>query len=249
MSERRPKARKREQQPDGFVYPGHLGQLPPIKLFWPAFYHGEAPPPAVRALNYYLWNCREKVLADWNKKTRDAKHEAEKWERLCTELLYRFYKIDPLSDGAQSQLLAALMRAHVPSFQFDHAKAVYEARRSKKPNKLDVRGSRLLLIRWLYRGGDGPAKRTPTPHEQILLERVEAELKDKVRGSSLRALTRQMNDALTAYWRGDPNDFQRQCAENVDAFMVELFAQLTVSNADHDAVAQSLIRYFFPDKK
>jgi hypothetical protein len=120
-------------------------------------------------------------------------------------------------------MATALARNHVPAFQIEHALNSARARRAKKPIKLDHAGTACLVM-WSQL--EKVKKMRPLDEDETeALQIVRGEVEARVKGKTVRALRKQLRDAMSAYWQGKETDFQRQYVEEVWPMMLEAWKQ------------------------
>jgi hypothetical protein len=189
-------------------YPGRLGKLPTLG---PQLLNPKSAAHSALTLLAQSDGDNCELLSKWEQYLRERKTELE-WYWDSKKLLYEHYGIDITAPDADAKLIWALAEAHVPAFQFKRALREYYARRSKKPPKLDWKGSVFLFIHEQLK--DESKERLLSRPEEELKRQTEEQLKAyKLAERTVRGLRAQMRSALAKYLDGRANDFQKQFLE------------------------------------
>ncbi len=196
----------------GNSYPGILGEPPPIyKTYYPAFLDPENPPVWYVVLFVDANNPESADVdfrAKWKQHVLSAREAFKVWRSECTELLLKHYSIDVRSPSAGWELAMALAEDHVPAFQVKR-EILSGGKQAKKPLKLDLVGTRFLFVYWYLKKMS--ERRALTQGEVVMLGESETYLKGKgLKPRTIRDLSQQMGEALTAFWTDNATDFQTQ---------------------------------------
>jgi hypothetical protein len=227
-------------------YPGLLGELP---IIYPPFFMRRPHSVAMQTVWRQLDNCsneefsrklheydsslfismkRERPFAYqllMRSRTKTSEGSEGFDEAHIKKLLYQHYGIDTAAADADAKLLRALMEAHVPAFQVTRALDEHYAKRSRKPPKLDWKGSAYLFIHEHLK--DESKKRLLSSLEEELKKRVEQRLKAyDLAERTIRDLRAQMDSAYAKYFEGRATDFQKQFVELAVPWLDEYFRRI-----------------------
>jgi hypothetical protein len=199
-------------------YTGLLAELPPV---YPALFDPDRPPPSFEWLAAQQRNSEPGER--WRKMVLQAKKELLAHRERCWQLLAEKFGIDLRDPGGWHQMATALAQRHVPAFQIEHALKRARTRRAKKPIKLNHAGTACLVM-WSQL--EKVKRMRPLDEDETeALQIVRGEVEARVKGKTIRALRKQLRDAMSAYWQGKETDFQRQYVEEVWPMMLEAWKQ------------------------